>query len=41
MTIILVKFPNAAQIDQEEIEKDNRLNLKIEEKVKGLNFSYF
>jgi len=35
MTIILVKFPNAARIDQEEIEEEKKLNSKIEEKVNG------
>jgi hypothetical protein len=41
MTIILVKFPNAAQIDQEEIEKDKELDLKIIEKVKGIIYYYY
>ena len=35
MTIILVEFQNAAQIEPEEIEKDKEQDLKIEEKVNG------
>jgi hypothetical protein len=36
MTIIIVKFSNKIQIEQEEIEKDKELDLKIKEKVKGI-----
>jgi hypothetical protein len=36
MTIIIVKFSNKIQIEPEEIEKDKKLDTKIEEKVKGI-----
>ena len=36
MTIIIVKFSNTTQIEEEEIEKDKELDLKIKEKVKGI-----
>lgn len=44
MSLILVSFPGAPSVDQNEVEKENICNEKIETKVKGrvcLCFSVF
>jgi hypothetical protein len=35
MSIIIVSFPSAPKVVQEEVEKDNTCNEKIENRIKG------
>ena len=35
MSLIIVTFPGAPKVEQEEVEKDNHCNEKIENKIKG------
>jgi hypothetical protein len=35
MSLIIVTFPGAPKVEQEEVDKDNSCNEKIENKIKG------
>ena len=35
MSIIIVSFPGAPKVTQDEIDKDNNINEKIENRIKG------
>ena len=41
MSIVIVTFPGAPKMIQEEVEKDNICNQKIESRIKGMDFEYF
>jgi hypothetical protein len=35
MSLIVVTFPGAPKVEQDEVDKENRTNEKIENKIKG------
>jgi hypothetical protein len=40
MTIIIIAFPGAPEINLEEIEKDEKLNQELKIRIKGLYFIF-
>jgi len=40
MTIIIISFPGAPEINLEEIEKDEKLNQELKIRIKGLYFIF-